>query len=122
MRQIAINLLSNAVKFTPWGGSVTVEISGTDGQAQLTVADNGIGIAKEHLSTVFELFRQVDSSLQRRHEGTGLGLAITKRLIELHGGTICLESELSVGTTVRISFPGQIAGTGFVPAHGEAAA
>jgi signal transduction histidine kinase len=85
--------------------------------AQLTVTDTGIGIAKEHVSAVFELFRQVDSSIQRRHEGTGLGLAITKRLIELHGGTITLESELSVGTRVRACFPGRVADS-----HKEAAA
>ncbi|HEX3484630.1 MAG TPA: PAS domain-containing sensor histidine kinase [Micropepsaceae bacterium] len=117
VRQIALNLLANAVKFTPNGGSITVEANAIATMAQLTVTDTGIGIAKEHVSAVFELFRQVDSSIQRRHEGTGLGLAITKRLIELHGGTITLESELSVGTRVRACFPGRVADS-----HKEAAA
>ena len=107
VRQVVINLLANAVKFTPSGGRVTVEASGNDAVAQFSVADTGIGIAKEHVSAVFELFRQVDSSVQRRHEGTGLGLAITKRLIELHGGSITLESEFSVGTKVQVSLPTQ---------------
>ena len=122
VRQIAINLLANAVKFTPKGGSVTVEVNATDTLAQFSVTDTGIGIAKEHVSAVFELFRQVDSSVQRRHEGTGLGLAITKRLVELHGGTIALESELAAGTTVRVLFPGRLTSAGVVPAHKDAAA
>jgi signal transduction histidine kinase len=122
VRQIAINLLANAVKFTPKGGVIMVEINATDTLAQFSVADTGIGIAKEHVSAVFELFRQVDSSIQRRHEGTGLGLAITKRLVELHGGTIELESELAVGTKVRVAFPAQSANSGFGSSHKEAAA
>jgi signal transduction histidine kinase len=109
IRQVAINLLANAVKFTPMGGRVTVEVSANDTSAQFSVTDTGIGIAKEHVSAVFELFRQVDSSVQRRHEGTGLGLAITKRLVELHGGTIALESEPSVGTKVCVSLPARVA-------------
>jgi signal transduction histidine kinase len=87
-----------------------------------TVSDSGIGIAKEHLETVFELFRQVDSSIRRRHEGTGLGLAITKRLVELHGGTIRLESELSVGTSVHVALPGRRADAGCKQAQQGAAA
>ncbi|HXJ00365.1 MAG TPA: ATP-binding protein [Micropepsaceae bacterium] len=122
VRQIAINLLANAVKFTPNGGSITIEVNATDALAQFSVTDTGIGIAKEHVSAVFELFRQVDSSIQRRHEGTGLGLAITKRLVELHGGTIALESEVSVGTQVRVSFPIRPVNAGFAPSRKEAAA
>ena len=121
LRQIAINLLANAVKFTPQGGSVTVELNGTGSDAQIAITDTGIGIAKEHIATVFELFRQVDSSINRRHEGTGLGLAITKRLVELHGGSIKLESEVAVGTTVTVSLPGRFAGSPFAPLK-EAAA
>jgi signal transduction histidine kinase len=101
---------------------VTVEVSATDSLAQFAVTDTGIGIAKEHVSAVFELFRQVDSSVQRRHEGTGLGLAITKRLVELHGGTITLESEISVGTKVCVSLPARLAGAGFSATPKEAAA
>jgi PAS domain S-box-containing protein len=122
VRQVAINLLANAVKFTPRGGSVTVDVGTTGTLAQFSVTDTGIGIAKEHVSAVFELFRQVDSSVQRRHEGTGLGLAITKRLIELHGGTITLESELSVGTKVCVSLPTALADAGGHAVPKEAAA
>ena len=100
------------MKFTPRGGLVTIALQATDANVRFTVTDTGIGIAKEHLETVFELFRQVDSSIRRRHEGTGLGLAITKRLVELHGGTIRLESEPSVGTSVHVTLPGRRADAG----------
>ena len=105
LRQIALNLVANAVKFTPRGGRVAVDLMTKGSIAEFTITDTGIGIAKEHMQTVFELFRQVDSSLSRRHEGTGLGLAISKRLVELHGGTITLESELAVGTCVSVRLP-----------------
>ena len=105
IRQIALNLLANAVKFTPNGGSIAVEVRALGATSEFSVTDTGIGIAKEHVETVFELFRQVDSSISRRHEGTGLGLAISKRLVEMHGGTIMLESEVAVGTSVRVSLP-----------------
>jgi PAS domain S-box-containing protein len=105
LRQIALNLVANAVKFTPKGGRVAVDLMTKGSIAEFTITDTGIGIAKEHMQTVFELFRQVDSSLSRRHEGTGLGLAISKRLVELHGGTIALESELAVGTCVSVRLP-----------------
>ena len=100
-----LNIFANAVKFTPKGGRITVDMNSRDGMIELAIADTGIGIAKEHMDTVFELFRQVDSSMSRRHEGTGLGLAITKRLVEMHGGKIELESEIAVGTTVRVKMP-----------------
>jgi signal transduction histidine kinase len=121
LRQIAINLVANAVKFTPQGGSVTVEVNPSDTCVQIAITDTGIGIAKEHIPTVFELFRQVDSSINRRHEGTGLGLAITKRLVELHGGAIALDSEVAVGTTVTVSLPGRIAGSPFAAVKDAAA-
>ncbi len=108
LRQIALNLLANAVKFTPMGGSVTVELAKRDAEVEFSIADTGIGIAKEHLDAVFEVFRQVDESIRRRHEGTGLGLAITKRLVELHGGKIEMESEVGVGTTVRVKLPARL--------------
>jgi signal transduction histidine kinase len=110
MRQITLNILANAVKFTPNGGHVGVELSARDGVIECAISDTGIGIAHEHVESVFEPFCQVDSSIRRRHEGTGLGLAITKRLVEMHGGTIALESEIAVGTTVHIRLPA-VAGT-----------
>jgi signal transduction histidine kinase len=108
VRQIALNLLANAVKFTPSGGQVTVDMQPMKGMVEFTISDTGIGIAKEHIDSVFELFRQVDSSISRRHEGTGLGLAITKRLVEMHHGAISLESEVAVGTTARVRLPAAV--------------
>ena len=104
-RQILINLLSNAVKFTPAGGTVSLKCE-MDGQSRLvvTVADSGIGIAAGDIATVFEPFKQVDSTLARKYEGTGLGLPLTKRLVEMHDGTMEIESQLGEGTTVRLIF------------------
>ena len=105
-RQILLNLLSNAVKFTPAGGRVTAiaEVA-PDGSLLMQVIDNGIGIAPADIDKVFHRFSQVDSSYARRHSGTGLGLHLTKKLTELHGGTIRLDSEVALGTTVSVTLP-----------------
>jgi signal transduction histidine kinase len=106
LKQILINLLSNAVKFTPSGGRVSVDVEIDDkGRYVFAVTDTGIGIAEEDSPVVFQPFSQVDSSLARRFEGTGLGLPLSKRLMELHGGTLKIESTLNRGTTVRVHFP-----------------
>jgi PAS domain S-box-containing protein len=104
LKQILYNLLSNAVKFTDAGGTARVEARLEKETVVIRVSDTGIGIAPEDLVTLFEEFRQVDSSLTRKHEGTGLGLALTKRLVELHGGEITVESELGKGTTFTVTF------------------
>jgi signal transduction histidine kinase len=106
VKQILLNLLSNAVKFTPAGGTVTVSAAaGRDGMMRLTVADTGIGIAAADLARVLEPFRQVDRTLARRYEGTGLGLAITKRLVDLHGGSLSIDSTPDKGTAVTVRLP-----------------
>ena len=105
LRQILVNLLSNAVKFTPAGGEVRVGAALRDGGLALTVADTGIGIAPENIAKAFESFRQIDSRLSRRYEGAGLGLPLTKQLVELHGGTIALDSRAGQGTTATVTFP-----------------
>jgi len=106
IRQMLINLLSNSIKFTPEGGSITFQVAiREDGSFVVTVRDTGIGIAEENLQTVLLPFDQVDSSLARKYEGTGLGLPLTKRLAELHGGHLEIESRLGVGTTVSLVFP-----------------
>ncbi len=105
VRQVLLNLLSNAVKFTPEGGEVRVFATDSPSGITLGVADTGIGIALEDIPRAFERFGQVDNVLSRRYEGTGLGLPLSKRLMELHGGTLALESTLGVGTTVRAKFP-----------------
>jgi len=105
-KQIFLNLLSNAVKFTPARGHIAVTAGeAPDAGLLIKVVDNGIGIGPEHLNQVFDRFNQADGSYARQHGGTGLGLHLTKKLVELHGGTIRLDSELGVGTTVSVSFP-----------------
>ena len=97
-KQIMYNLLSNAIKFTPDGGKVIIATSiqnGNDGKLslQITVADTGIGIKLNDQQRIFKEFEQVDSTYGRQQQGTGLGLALTKRLVEMHGGKIWVESE-----------------------------
>jgi two-component system, sensor histidine kinase len=122
--QILINLLSNAVKFTPEGGMVKLAgllaygfqllqefrpdrspVNPSTPYLCLEVTDSGIGIAQSQLNLLFRPFQQIDSSLTRRHEGTGLGLALTKRLAELHGGTVSVISQENVGSTFRVWLP-----------------
>ncbi|MBI2081204.1 MAG: response regulator, partial [candidate division NC10 bacterium] len=106
-KQILFNLLSNAVKFTPAGGRVTVRASQPEsGWLEISVADTGAGIAPEDLSKLFREFVQVSSAAGRQHEGTGLGLALTKRLVELHGGSIRAESPgRGRGSTFTVRLP-----------------
>jgi len=92
-KQIMYNLLSNAVKFTPEGGSIDVDASFNGVELLVSVTDTGIGIEPKDQETIFDEFKQMDSSRSRQHEGTGLGLALTKRLVKLHGGRIWVESE-----------------------------
>jgi CheY-like chemotaxis protein len=100
------NLLSNAVKFTPRGGSIQVELNERDGLVEVLIRDSGEGIAPEFLPYVFDRFRQGDASTTRRHGGLGLGLSIVKQLVELHGGTVRVESERhGAGTTFTVSLP-----------------
>ncbi len=106
LRQILLNLISNAVKYTPSGGEVTVRLLHTPGESPvLEVTDTGIGIPEADMDRVLQAFARVESSDNRRVEGTGLGLPLTKRLVELHGGTLSLRSQLGVGTTVTVTLP-----------------
>ena len=106
LQQVVWNLVSNAFKFTPKGGSVTVRLAEIDGDVQIEVADTGIGIAGDFLPFVFDRFRQADSSMSRRHNGLGLGMAIVRHLVELHGGTVTVESPgENQGTTFRLRLP-----------------
>lgn len=101
LKQIMLNLLSNAVKFTPDGGRIDVSAQPITGGARISVRDTGVGIRPEDQQAVFEEFRQVGDDAHKR-EGTGLGLTLTKRLVELHGGTIRVESKAGQGSTFTI--------------------
>jgi len=107
IRQILLNLLSNAVKFTPRGGIVRLIAFVDERELVVQVADTGIGMAKEDIPRALERFGQLDSDLNRKYEGTGLGLPLTKKLAELHGGRLEIESELCVGTKVTVAFPAE---------------
>lgn len=93
LKQIVMNLLSNAAKFTQSGGVIRLEARVADQQVRVSVIDTGIGIRAEDQGRIFEEFEQIDSSFSRQHEGTGLGLSLSKKLVELHGGRIWVESE-----------------------------
>lgn len=102
--QILHNLIGNAVKFTH-EGSVNVFAEVKDDQIRVQIADTGIGIPSEHLSDIFQAFHQVDSRIERAYGGTGLGLSITKQLVELHGGTISVESTPEQGSVFSVMLP-----------------
>ena len=106
MKQVVINLLTNAIKFTPEGGDVGVAAGLEDGGGLFcSVADTGIGIAREDFERVLTAFVQAEGAWTRSYEGAGLGLPIAKQLVELHGGSLDLDSELGVGTTVTFRLP-----------------
>lgn len=114
LRQILTNLVGNSAKFTT-EGCVLVTFEQEGDRVYLTVKDTGIGIAKADIARIFEGFQQSDNTISRRFGGTGLGLSITRALVSMMGGTIDVDSEVGVGTEVRISLP-------FTPAHPEEAA
>jgi len=105
LRQVLLNLLSNAIKFTPRGGEVRIFAETRHDGIAVSVADSGIGIAPDDIPRALERFGQIDSRLSRKYEGTGLGLPLSKGLMELHGGTLEVESAVGVGTTVTITLP-----------------
>ena len=106
LKQIMLNLLSNAIKFTPKNGSVTIgAMLGANGSIDLWVADSGLGMTADEIVIALQPFRQVDNSLHRSRDGTGLGLPLTKNLIELHGGTMTIQSTPGEGTTVHVYMP-----------------
>ena len=107
-----MNLASNAIKFTPDGGTVSVAVERTAEGTVFSITDTGIGISEADLGRIFAPFEQVDSSLSRRHGGTGLGLALVRRLTELHGGRVEVESEEGRGSTFRAVFPAGSATSG----------
>jgi signal transduction histidine kinase len=110
IRQVLWNLVHNAVKFTQKGGEIRVEAEADEGGVRFSIADNGVGIDARDLSLIFERFRQVDGSATRAYRGMGIGLALAKAFVELHGGTIQVDSQPGRGTTFRVRLPRIAAG------------
>jgi len=121
LKQILVNLLNNAVKFTPEGGKVGLEVEGDSEQqtVHFTVWDTGIGIAPEDMERLFQPFVQLDASLSRKYEGTGLGLALVSRIVDLHGGSVSVESEVGQGSRFTVSLPWQGSGDGEIGSLGD---
>jgi len=107
MRQVLVNLLSNAVKFTPEGGRVELEVRANRilEKLEFSVIDTGVGIAPEDIDKLFRPFVQLDSTLSRRNTGTGLGLSLVRRIAELHGGSVSLESQVGSGSCFTVTIP-----------------
>jgi len=105
IERIILNLLSNAVKFTPYGGTIFVNLQDLDKNIGIRIKDTGRGIPEDKLNTIFERFMQVDKSLTRDHEGSGIGLSLVKSLVELQGGTISVKSHVNEGTEFIIKIP-----------------
>jgi protein-histidine pros-kinase len=116
-----LNLVSNAVKFTPEGGTVSIGAKRLHEMVEISVTDNGIGIAESDLGRLFTEFQQLDPGAGRKQEGTGLGLALTKRLVALHGGDVRVASDLGKGSTFTLVLPLGLDGQRASKPVGEAA-
>src|SRR4029077_2188149 len=97
------NLVDNALRFTPQNGSIQIALAEHPMGFEIAVSDNGSGIAPEHLPRVFDRFYRIESS--RSSDGAGLGLALVKSIVDLHGGSASIQSDISRGTTVKLIFP-----------------
>ena len=105
LKQALYNLTGNAIKFTPKGGTIDISTFQKNGMAHICVQDTGIGISREDEHKLFEPFKQIDSALSRKYDGTGLGLSLVKKLVEMHNGTVSVESEVNKGSTFTVSLP-----------------
>jgi two-component system phosphate regulon sensor histidine kinase PhoR len=105
LSQVWSNLLHNSIKFTPEGGRITIAAHAGESGIDCRISDTGIGIPEESQSRIFERFYKVDQSRERSNAGSGLGLAIVKKIVELHHGTINVQSRVGAGTTVIVSLP-----------------
>ena len=115
-KQVVLNLLSNAVKFTPDGGRVTLAAALGADELHVTVTDTGVGVPPEDRERIFESFQQGGRGTTRE-EGTGLGLTLTKRIVELFGGRLWLDTTVGVGSTFGFSLPRRRSGTSEAPAR-----
>jgi signal transduction histidine kinase len=108
MGQVVTNLVGNGIKFTPRGGAVRVQVRREpDGGASITVADTGIGIEPAELPRIFDRFFRGSRASEARGSGSGLGLSIVRSIVEMHGGTVSVESRLGAGSTFRVLLPAQ---------------
>ncbi|HEX2914131.1 MAG TPA: HAMP domain-containing sensor histidine kinase [Chloroflexia bacterium] len=105
LNQVWLNLLHNSIKFTPHGGKICIGLSQNSDKIEFKIADTGIGISEEDQAHIFERFYKADKSRTGLAGGSGLGLSITKKIVELHKGTIAVESQLEQGTIFRVSLP-----------------
>ena len=105
LKRMVLNLLDNAVKYTPEGGKICVELAGQNGHAQVVVRDTGIGISEKDQPHVFDRFYRVDKARSRALGGAGLGLSIVHWIVEAHGGTISVESNLGKGSKFTVKLP-----------------
>ena len=105
LRQVFVNLIGNAIKFTRGGGRVVVSADLRTCSLEIRIKDTGIGMSAEDIPLVLQPFYRVSSTLDSQHQGAGLGLPFSKSIVELHGGTLSIESELGTGTTVTITLP-----------------
>jgi len=105
IERIVLNLISNAIKFSDEGDEIFVEVKKKNEFVEISVRDNGIGIKEEYLDMIFDRFKQVDKSLSRNAEGTGIGLSLVKSIVELHGGSIFVESEFGKGSKFTVKLP-----------------
>ena len=105
IERIVLNLISNAIKFSDEGDEIFVDIKDKNKFVEISVIDNGIGIEGKYLDMIFDRFKQVDKSLSRNTEGTGVGLSLVKSIVELHGGSIYVESEFGEGSKFTIMMP-----------------
>jgi signal transduction histidine kinase len=104
LRQMVRNLLDNAIKYTPGGGKVSIELEQSNGNFELRVSDNGIGIPPDDLPRIFDRFYRADKARTRAEGGSGLGLSIVKEIAEAHGGRVEVQSQMGTGTIVTVVF------------------
>lgn len=105
LSQIWVNLLHNAIKFTPKGGKIDIALTSSEAVAVCRISDSGIGLSEEDRMHIFERFYKADKSRDRASGGSGLGLSIVKKIVELHGGTITVQSKLDAGSTFTVKIP-----------------
>jgi two-component system, cell cycle sensor histidine kinase PleC len=105
LKQVFMNLIGNAIKCTPAGGRVSVSAEINDDTLQIRIQDTGIGMRAEDIPLVLQPFYRVHSALDSKHQGAGLGLPFAKSVVELHGGTLAIDSELGAGTTITVTLP-----------------